>query len=356
MIFYPKNIAFGLDIGDRSIKLAELKFVKNLKGEESLVLTGYNEVLLPAGIIANGEIKNYPAAIDAIKLCVKNAKGRSLASKAAVASLPESQCYLKTISLPKDDGQPISQSTVKNLLHQHFPAEENELYYDWQLVNGGKIIIGAGPKNIIDSYTEVIEQAGLIPLSLEIESLAISRALIEKKDADSDGAKILMDLGADHSSIIAVYKNSPILTLNIPLSGEGMTQAIAKSQKLTPEAAEALKIKCGFDIKSCPVAVKKTINDIINSSAEQIKNGLQYINKILKYKFDKIYISGGVSAMNKLASTLSDKLKIKVRRADPAVNIVLDKKIKLADGELLKYVTAIGLAIRGTEHDLFKLK
>ena len=165
-----------------------------------------------------------------------------------------------------------------------------------------------------------------------------------------------MDLGADHSSMIAVYKNTPILTLNIPLSGEGMTQAIAKSQKMTIEKAEALKIKCGFDIKSCPVAVKKTINDIINSSTEQIKNGLQYINKVLKYKFDKIYISGGVSAMNKLAATLSDKLKIKVRHADPAVNIVLDKKIKLTGEELLKYATAIGLAIRGTEQDLFKLK
>ena len=60
--------------------------------------------------------------------------------------------------------------------------------------------------------------------------------------------------------------------------------------------------------------------------------------------------------MNKIAPILSDRLKIKVRLADPLANIILDKTIKLAGGELLKYTTAIGLEIRGTEYDLLKLK
>ena len=356
MFFRSKNIAFGLDVSDRSIKLAELKLRKNIHGEESLVLTGHNELFIPPDIIVDGEIKNYPAAVQAIKTCLKNVRGRPLSARAVVASLPESQCYLKMLDTPKNNVEAISPKIIRGLACQHFPTEENELYYDWQIINGNKIIIGAAARNTVDSYAEIIEQAGLIPLSLEIESIAIARALIKKEGARKNDARVLIDLGAGHSSIIVVRDGNPILTLNMPLSGNAMTKAIAESQKLTIERAEALKIKCGLDLKNCPASVKKTIGDIINSSVKQIRCGLQYVGRILKYRFDKIYICGGVAGMNKIAPILSDRLKIKVRLADPLANIILDKTIKLAGGELLKYTTAIGLAIRGTEYDLLKLK
>jgi len=227
---------------------------------------------------------------------------------------------------------------------------------DWQFTDTDKIMVAVAPKNIVDSFTSVIEQAGLIPLSLEIENIAIARALTADTEPDNKQYKIIMDLGATRSSIIAVFQNNPVLTLDIPLSGDGMTQEIAKAEKISFEKAEEIKFACGFDTKKCPVKVKKIISSIIDSSGKKIETGTHYINRLLRVKIDKIYICGGVAGMAKLASALSEKLKIKFRRAEPAANITINKKIMLSDNELLKYTTAIGLAKRGIEADLLTFK
>ncbi len=352
MLFSPKNIAFGLDIGDKTIKLVQLRRIKNLRGVEKLTLVSFNETSLPDAVIANGEIKNAPAVAAAIKKCVRGAKGKILGSKAVIASLPESQSYLKVVSLPANKKERLDKNDVERILDQHFPVEAEKLYFDWQTIGGGKILIGAAPKNIVDSFTNIIEQADLIPLSLEIESIALSRALIDMKEENSGPPKIFMDLGATRSAIIATYKNNPIIALNIPLSGEHMTEEIAKAEKIPFEKAEQLKMECGFDIKKCPAKIKKTINEIFDSSVKQIDTGLRYINRLLQIKTDKIFICGGVSAMPRITSVLSDGLKLKVRHADPSVNIAIAKKIKLSTEDLLRYATAIGLAIRGTEHQV----
>ncbi len=355
MLFSPKNIAFGLDIGDKAVKFVELRRIKNLRGAEKLVLVSFNEAPLPDAVIENGEIKNPPAVAAAIKKCIKGAKGKILGTKAVVASLPESQSYLKIISLPENKKENFNKFDVERVLDQHFPIEAEKLYFDWQQIGGGKIMIGAAPKNIVDSFTNVIEQADLIPLSLEIESIALARALIDAKEQNGGPPKIFMDLGATRSAIIATYQNNPIIALNIPLSGEYMTNEIAKAEKIPFEKAEQLKMECGFDLKKCPVKIKKTIDEIFNSSVKQIETGLRYINRLLRIKTDKIFICGGVSAMPRITSVLSDGLKIKVRHADPSVNITVSKKIKLSAEDILRYATAIGLAIRGTEQQVLSI-
>ncbi len=355
MLFSPKNIAFGLDIGDKTIKLVQLQRIKNLRGVEKLTLVSFNEAPLPDAVIGNGEIKNAPAVIAAIKKCVKGAKGKILGTRAVVASLPESQSYLKVVSLPANKKEKFNETDVERILDQHFPVEAEKLYFDWQTIGGGKILIGAASKNIVDSFTNVIEQADLIPLSLEIESIALARALIDIKEQNGGPPKIFMDLGATRSAIIATYQNNPIIALNIPLSGEYMTEEIAKAEKITFEKAEQLKMECGFDLKKCPPRIKKTVGEIFDSSVKQIETGLRYINRLLQIKTDKIFICGGVSTMPRITSVLSDGLKLKVRHADPSVNITISKKINLGTEDLLRYATAIGLAIRGTEQQVLAI-
>ena len=350
MFFQSKNITFGLDIGSASIKLAKCKLIKNFKGHKSLVLTSLNETPLPEGIIVGGEIKNPPAVITAIKQCTKIVGGQFISTKTAITSLPEAKCYFKLIK--------AAQKTVNNNLYgdackladKHFPIDANEFYCEWKTINKNSIAIGAAPKNIVDSYTNVVEQANLIPLSLEIESTATARALMEKNKYTKI-PKIVLDLGASSSSIIVSSHNGPLLVLNIPLSGKMMTGEIARVQKTSFEKAEKIKLNCGFDITKCPKDTKKIIVSLIDSSATQIEIGLRYINKFLKYKPSKIYICGGVSLMSKLGNTLSERLKIKVRHANPLTNVSLSKKIKISNQELLKYTTAIGLAIKGTENN-----
>lgn len=95
---------------------------------------------------------------------------------------------------------------------------------------------------------------------------------------------------------------------------------------------------------------------MLGGAMKPIEDGLRYISRLLQTKIDKIFICGGIAAMPKITGILSDGLKIKVRHADPLANITLGGKIKLSNEDFLKYATAIGLAIRGTEQDVLMLK
>lgn len=370
MLFSPKNIAFGLDIGDKSIKMAEVRLTKNIKGETSLMLANINEIPVPEGTFVNGEVKNSAAAAKAIIQCAKKMRGRYLITKGVIASLPESQCYLKIIPPMPADASKNADLFIQKNLTKHFPVNADQVYYDYRILDDGRILIGIAPKAIADSFTNIIEQAGFAPLALEIEGIAIARALTRvpreataKKEHDNADEtarpKILMDLGATRSTIIAVERGDTVaVTLNIPLSGDNMTREISKVEKISFDEAEKIKIACGFDTMKCAVKTKKIIQSLIKDAAQEIKTGIQYINNNLNgdgAKVEKIYISGGVASMLKLASVLSEKLGVKVRHADPFINVRRGKKITIANEELLKYATAIGLAMRGTETDLLNI-
>jgi len=353
-MFFYKKTAFGLDIGDRSIKLIEIKRIKNLRGVERNVLTSFNEKKIQAGIIVKGEIKNPPAVIEAIKKCVKEAKGSLVDTKTVVTSLPETQSYFKVINTPPANYKGNMLDYIKTSIQQNFPLDDGQFYYSWQKNFKNRISIAAAPKNIVDSYTNVIEQANLIPVALELEGVAIARALINEYVGVKEKPQILIDMGASRSSLIAIDKNEIIAILHIELSGDEMRNAIAKAHKLSLEEAEKIKISCGLDLKKCPIKIRKTINNIIHSNSKQIKSGLSFVNRILPTKADKVYICGGVSQMSKITSILSDNLKMKVRHADPLRNIALNKKINLSNEELLKFITAIGLAIRGINNNILQ--
>jgi type IV pilus assembly protein PilM len=356
MLFYPKNIAFGLDIGDKSIKIAEIKLIKNLRGESFLILSKIDEMTIPQGLIMNGEIKNPPAVVALIAKISKKMRGAYLSTKAVVASLPETQCYIKTLTVPQNIKLEEMPYFIEQNIAKHFPLTAEQSYFDFNFIDETDVLVGVAPKNIVDSYTSVIEQAGLIPLSLEIEGIAIARALTPDKFSASDSkTKILMDLGATRSSIIAVANQAVLITLNIPLSGDEMTQEISKAEKISFDEAEKIKIACGLDQEKCSLKTKKVIIATIKSAAEQIKTGLKFINSFLVSKTDKIYISGGVAAAPKITGLLSEKLNLKIRHADPIINIKLKKGLNLVADDLLKYTTAIGLSMRGTEADLLNI-
>lgn len=346
MLLQPKTNAFGLDIGGESVKIAEIRHIKNIRGEESLVLTSINRVSIDHRATLNGEIKNPSLVIEAIKKCIKTMPGRFLKTTAVVLSIPESQSYYKVIKIPPGNRTNSIYKFLESALSKHFPIENNDLYFDWQFLSKEAVAVAGASKNIIDSYTNVIEQSALAPIVIETESAAITRALVNNNIKTN---AVFMNLGAGRSSIVVVQNNYPIFTLSIPLSGNAMSEEIARIQKISFEEAEKIKLSCGFDVKKCPIKTQKIINNIIISSTEKIKVGLQYIEKYLKYKPKKIYICGGVAMTSKIAVILSERLKVKFRHADPLVNIKVDKKLNCTSAELLKYTTAIGLAIRGAE-------
>jgi Tfp pilus assembly PilM family ATPase len=213
----PFSNAFGLDLGDRAFRLVQFK--KNRHHSPPYTLTAWGEIPVPEGLMDHGEIKDMDKVVSLVSQLVRQAEG-SLSGRAVVACLPETKTFIKILETTSEKTTQSLHNAVLKEIEQDIPLPPNDLYYDWQLLDeknpttpdqkiaedtaapspistdesapepspttkqvaatqqSAHILMGAAPKNLVDSYTLMLERAGLAPIGLDIEATSIARAVI----------------------------------------------------------------------------------------------------------------------------------------------------------------------------------
>lgn len=345
MKFFNKlqNSILGLDIDDRSLKIVEMAkktFGKNVK------ISRMNSIDLPDNIISNGQIVNKKDFIKVLKNLVEKS---GFSTKKVAAMLPETKSFVAVLDGTKKDFIDFeyndNDENIKKLIENAVPFKYEEIYFDVDSIKVNKkekILFGASKKEIVDSYFESLTEAGLIPIALEPESLAISRSIINHKQNFAYG-QIILDFGKTHSTLI-IYDNNVIkLSVNVPLSGDLITKKIADSLGITPEKAELEKINCGNNAKSCKIKVNEIVIEAINEIIYKIIVTLDYYRKNFTdcYAIEKLYLVGQGSKYKNIEKIFSEQLpKIQIAKAAPAVNLNITPEF------FMKYATAIGLCLK----------
>ncbi|MBW6441213.1 type IV pilus assembly protein PilM [Patescibacteria group bacterium] len=342
--------AFGLDLSDRSIKVAQLQRVG-----DKMDLYSYGRQDLEEGIVKNGEILDRKKVIDAIKKTVDRARPKPIKSKFVVYSIPESKGFIRVIKIPYTEEKNIEQA-VRYEAEQLFPIDTNESYIDWQVMSNDNkemdVIVALVPRILVDSYSSVIREVGLVPIVAEIESIAITRSLINKNQ--SERPILVIDLGKDRTSFI-IFKNPSVqFTASIPVCGEEFITAIAKNLKINKASAEDIKRRCGLKLD-------EECKEVFKSIQPSLHEMINYINKLTYYYKEhftasediaKVIICGGEAKMIGISSFLSLQIKKEIEKGNPWINIIkTGEKIipPISRDDSLVFVTVLGLAIRALE-------
>lgn len=332
---------FGLDIGDLSLKLVYL-----IKKGKKIELKSCGEKAIPRGFFINGEIQKEKELAQLIKQFIKEKK---VSTPYVVSVLPETKTFIKTIEIAWSEKQNIVEA-IKKEIGLYIPFKLEEVYFDWQIIdensNKIKVLVGLAAKKIIESYTKILKMAGLQPISLEIESAAILKAMFNEKE---DGEKTLafIDLGATRSSLIIINQGVIQLTVSLPLSGDLLTQNIANNLKIDVEQAQKMK-KNPDAFPEQQAAVHKEIESFALNLASSLKNHLKFYEDSSSQKIEKIIACGGVANLSGLMAILEKNLPIPIIKAISHLGC-LQKNAQLPEDQSLIYTTAIGLALTGLE-------
>lgn len=354
----PNISSFGIDLSDLSIKIVNLK-----KKGGSFELTSFGRQEINEGLIANGEIKKEEELIKIIKEAIQKVKGEPLETKYCVASLPETVSFVQVIKMPLMDEKELSEA-IKWELEAHIPLPKDEIYYDWQIIDAGEkiqkdhldVLIGVLPKKTVDPYLNVLKKAGLKPLIFEIEPVATTRALI--KNGYSDNPVIIIDLGANRTSLFIFYNQTIYFTTTLPIYNSLLVNTL--SQKLNIDRAKALqiKLKVGLNIQHPESRIYQELSIPLLDMSEKIKNYIEFYNEHLislhgnGNNIAKIIFCGGGAMLNGLTEFLSKELKMPVEVGNPWINICENSTDKIPDfnkNESLSFTTAIGLALRNND-------
>ncbi len=345
--------AFGIDLSDRSIKVAQIK-----KKDNKLRLYAYGRENIPKGLIEDGEIKKREEVIRLIKKSVLNSKINPIKSKFVLYSIPEPKGFIRVMKIKRVEKKDI-EDAVRYEAQQSFPINVEESYIDWQVLPNEddknemmRILVAIVPQQLVDSYSSVLKDAGLRPVAAEIESIAITRSLINEKQ--SSRPILVIDLGRDRTSFI-IFKNPAVqFTASIPVCGEEIIKAVAGKMNISEEKAEKMVNKYGLIFKDDCKDIYKAIQPSLYEMIRYISKLINFYKEHYKLESDisKVIICGGEAKMPGMSSFLSLRVKKEVEKGNPWANIISSAKkeaLPISRSDSMVFVTVLGLALRGIE-------
>lgn len=172
----------GIAIGDDGIKFLQLHH--GLFGN-GLTLSHHQKIPLPEGTVFGGLIYDPKNVIAALKE-VKDTYGITYTR----ATLPEEKAYLFSAAIPRVPVEGLKDA-VAFIIEENAPVKLAESVFDFDIISSSpelpkfEVTVAVLPKRIADSYMEVFQTAGLVPVSFDIESQAIARAAVPTGDAST---------------------------------------------------------------------------------------------------------------------------------------------------------------------------
>jgi type IV pilus assembly protein PilM len=351
-----KTEAFGIDISDLSLKIVSLK-----KNRGKFELSSFGSAEIKPGIIRGGEIKKEDELVKIIKKTLSEIKGKKISTKYVVASLPEEKSFLQIIQMPILPEEDLKAAVIFES-ENYIPLPVEQVYLDSQIIlpvknhlDHNDVLIAALPRKTVDSYVNCLKLAGLQPVALEIESVAIVRSLI--KNEISSRPILIIDFGASVTRLIIFSGTSIRFTFSIPVSSNNFTESIARTLEIDVVEAEKLKLKYGV-LKDGDNKVFEALIPPLTDLVEQIKKFIEYYQAHASHehllsedkKIEKVFLCGGGAGLKGFKDFLSKEFNLSVDIGNPWVNVLEkpDKEIlKIPQEKSLGYATATGLALRG---------
>ena len=339
----------GLDIGTSAVKMVVLK--EQMKGY-SLQALGYEP--LPPEVIVDGAIMDSAIVIDAIQKIVKDQKIRR---KNVALSVSGHSVIVKKITLPK-----MSQEELDESIHweaeQYIPFDIDDVNIDFHILEeqniGGnemEVILVAVKKDKVNDYTNLVRQAGLTPLVVDVDGFAIGNQYELNYGLDSDRVIALIDIGAGVMNINIIQGRQHMLYRDISIGGNQFTDAIQKELNVSYHQAEG--IKRGEEVEGVS---RDVAEDIINSVAEDLSHEIQRSFDYFKATsstsgIDQVVLTGGCSKIRsgEIASFLSERLGVEVMVGNPLRNVTYNQR--KFDPVMIEEIApmcavAVGLALR----------
>lgn len=345
-----KKLAIGLDIGTSSVKLCELKEVRG-----RYALMRISVIALPPEAIVDGSLMNSAVIVDVIHELVESEHVRR---REVAMSISGHSVILKKISTPIMTAEELEEN-IQWEAEQYIPFDINDVNIDVNILNPATdqgqmdVLLVAAKKDMINDYTSVVIDAGLDPVVMDVDALAVQNMFELNYDLPVGETVCLVDIGAAVININVVSDRVSSFTRDIAMGGNQFTEEIQKQLNVSYDEAEELKIggSEGDDADAVvPQEVERIIQEVSETLAGEIQRSLDfYAATSAGAQISRIYLSGGVAKVQSVAKSIETRTGIPVEAADPFRNIDTDDKN--LDSGLIESLgpsaaVVVGLALR----------
>lgn len=339
----------GLDIGSSSVKLVEL--TQSMGG--NLRLERYAIEQLPRGAVVDGNIDKIDVVAEAVRRAYRRSECRV---KNVAMALPSSAVITKRIALPANLNEEELEVQVESEANQYIPFALDEVSLDFQVLGPVlnspeevEVLIAASRKEKVEDRLAVVQEAGLKPVVVDVESYAMRAALgrlIGQLPNRGEGQVIaVFYIGANTTGVTVILDGEAVYEREQPFGGQQLTSDIARAYGIPAEEAE-IKKRSG----DLPVNFEaEVLRPFIDTAATEITRALQFFFTSTPFtRVDQLMLCGGSSVLGGLPEALMERAQVPTSLISPFKGMeisanVREKQLRLDAPALL---TPCGLAMR----------
>lgn len=390
-LFLTKQISYlGVDIGSASVKMIELT---NKGGQAVLKNYGFAEKLEKIESTKTEDMIKRSAEI--IKQVYKES---GFTSKNVVAALHNFDVFNSVLNIPKTNLQEL-ENVIKVEAHKFVPIPLEDVVLDWKVLPSDKrsaerradlkesdrrsgapdhqedrpadksnkhqaetslddlslkesegidVLLTAAPRRLVKKYLDIFKTAELNILSLETESFAYTRSLLDKNDQTS---LMIIDIGAAATDVIIVERQIPVIIRTVDGGGMYITEEIANNLGINHERAEQFKRDVGFFTPQADTPDNsQIIKQLIESAFVPIVNEVNYSLDLYQSQgksIDRIVLSGGSAYLLHLVDFFKSTFKLPVYIGDPWHRVNYPDELRKMLEEIgPMFAVAVGLALK----------
>ncbi len=338
----------ALDIGSSSIKMVEAAVDKSGYRILNLAL-----LPVPENAIQNNMVVDSGPVVNVIRRLIEENR---VNSKQVISAVPGRAVIMKKVQMPKQEPAEL-EANIEFEAQNIIPDSLENVNLDHQVLfeaeDGNKIdvLLVAVKKEIINSYTDVIDEAGLTPTVMDVDYFALENMYEANYAGEAEnGVVALIHIGAQYTSITLLQNGISTFTGDLSLGGAYFTDNLARQLGIGIEAAEAFKTTGLLDGKK-DLDLESTLRPTSEELAGEIRRTVSLYGALPSDEGDglkTIFLSGGGAKLAGLRVLLEEHMRVPVRMSEPFRGFDIGRNI---DREFLLesapyFAVAAGLSIR----------
>ena len=169
-------------------------------------VTGHARVLLPAGALVPGAVDDNLADPDGVREAVREAASKAGLGRGPVTLVLPGACLCATVAAAPRGADPREFARFR--LGAHLPYPASEAVCEAVPVPGGRLVLAAVRRSVLDRYERLLTEAGLRPGRVDVAPLAWIGAL-----GSAAGPGLVADVVLDDASVFFVVAVDGVLSV-----------------------------------------------------------------------------------------------------------------------------------------------
>jgi len=366
-----KHSVIGVDLGDTSVKMVQLRAAGN--GTWRLQAVAKGRYSMPA----EGQVGAEHSRVVAAKMKQLLKEG-AFEGRLAATVLPRADIFIRPIKLSgkldPGDNEGIWEA-LQSEARRYLPYPPEEAVLDFVAI--GKVrdeegerleaLLISTPKEKVDRHMSMLRAAGLQCTFIDIVPNAMLRSAHHAVEGNGQDAVASMEIGNGITTIGVSQADRLLFARNVSIGGDTFTDAVATKLQLNSQKAEQFKKRYGMnhrgvsnidaralqDAKFGPGQAAALIFELcqepLRTLAREIRRSLDYFaTQFRGIAVGKALLFGGGANFTGLSDFLSNNTGLAVQTGEPFAEVQTDSTgagTGIPD-DRTSFAVALGLALR----------